>query len=181
MAIWTVLFIEFWKREQSKLQFEWDTFKFGKKTEMIRPDYEIKVNQSQRNPITGETEPYVPLTEKIKRYSFSVTVMCLMVCLVLGCVLGVIVYRMCLLVVLSNSESLRKIAGPIVSITAALLNLILILILTHFYTWLALKLTDMEYHRTDSNYEDSLTIKMYLFQFINFYASIFYIAFMKGR
>ena len=39
----------------------------------------------------------------------------------------------------------------------------------------------IEYHRTDSNYDNSLTIKMYLFQFVNFYASIFYIAFFKGR
>ena len=38
-----------------------------------------------------------------------------------------------------------------------------------------------EFHKTDSNYEDSLTIKMYLFEFVNNYASIFYIAFFKGR
>lgn len=39
----------------------------------------------------------------------------------------------------------------------------------------------LENHRTDSDYEDSLTVKMYLFQFVNFYASVFYIAFFKGR
>ena len=120
----------------------------------------------------------------------------------LALVFGVIVYRVILMMVLSKNKSIRKYSGPITSFTAASINLIIIIILGRFYAWLAVKLTDMgsctclkifliilffnfdqikEYHRTDSNYEDSLTIKMYLFQFVNFYASIFYIAFFKGR
>ena len=38
-----------------------------------------------------------------------------------------------------------------------------------------------ELHRTQTAYEDSFTFKMYLFQFINFYSSRFYIAFFKGK
>ena len=53
MAIWTVLFIEFWKREQSKLQFEWDTTDFQKKLEPIRPEFELQVQKKRVNPITG--------------------------------------------------------------------------------------------------------------------------------
>lgn len=181
MAVWTVLFIEFWKREQTRLQFEWDVIGFGKGNEMIRPEFELKVNEKRTNPITGETEPFVPLKKLIKRYTFSATVCIFMVCLVLALVFGVIVYRVVLMMVLSRSESVRKYSGPITSFTAASINLIIIIILGRFYAWLAVKLTDMEYHRTDSNYEDSLTIKMYLFQFVNYYASIFYIAFFKGR
>ena len=36
-----------------------------------------------------------------------------------------------------------------------------------------------EIHRTEKDYENALTLKMFLFQFVNFYASIFYIAFIK--
>ena len=36
-------------------------------------------------------------------------------------------------------------------------------------------------HRTQSEFDDNLTFKVFLFQFINFYSSIFYIAFFKGR
>ena len=53
MAVWTVLFVEFWKREQSKLQFEWDAIDFEKKSETIRPQFELKVPQRRKNPITG--------------------------------------------------------------------------------------------------------------------------------
>lgn len=53
MAVWTVLFIEFWKREQSKLQFEWDVIDFEKNNEILRPEFELKVNTKRKNPITG--------------------------------------------------------------------------------------------------------------------------------
>lgn len=43
-----------------------------------------------------------------------------------------------------------------------------------------MKLTDLENHRTQSEYDDSLTLKLYLLQFVNFYSSIFYIAFIQG-
>jgi hypothetical protein len=61
----------------------------------------------------------------------------------------------------------------------ALINLIIILILQYFYEILAIWLTNAELHRTDRTYEASLTIKMFLFQFVNYYASIFYIALIK--
>ena len=38
-----------------------------------------------------------------------------------------------------------------------------------------------EMHRTQSEFDDNLTFKVFLFQFINFYSSIFYVAFFKGR
>ena len=36
-------------------------------------------------------------------------------------------------------------------------------------------------HRTQAEFEDNLTFKVFAFQFVNLYASIFYIAFFKGR
>lgn len=38
-----------------------------------------------------------------------------------------------------------------------------------------------ELPRTQSDYENSLTMKMFLFQFVNYYSSCFYIAFFKGK
>ncbi|KAI0228976.1 Anoctamin-4 [Lamellibrachia satsuma] len=35
--------------------------------------------------------------------------------------------------------------------------------------------------RTDTEYNDSFTFKMFLFQFIDYYSAIFYVAFFKGR
>ena len=47
------------------------------------------------------------------------------------------------------------------------------------YSFLLLLILEM--HRTQSEFDDNLTFKVFIFQFINFYSSIFYIAFFKGR
>lgn len=38
-----------------------------------------------------------------------------------------------------------------------------------------------EMHRTQSKYEDMFILKVFIFQFVNFYSSTVYIAFFKGR
>jgi hypothetical protein len=53
MAVWTVLFIEFWKREQAKLQFEWDVTNLNSnESEIIRPEFELLVTETRENPVT---------------------------------------------------------------------------------------------------------------------------------
>jgi anoctamin-1 len=49
------------------------------------------------------------------------------------------------------------------------------------YTFVAQYLTEMELHRTQSEFDDSLILKIYVLQFVNYYSSIFYIAFFKGK
>jgi anoctamin-5 len=53
MALWTVLFIDFWERKQARLQFEWGTFDFEKELEADRIDFERNVKKYKKNPITG--------------------------------------------------------------------------------------------------------------------------------
>jgi anoctamin-1 len=49
------------------------------------------------------------------------------------------------------------------------------------YDKVAIYLTEMELLRTQTEFDESLTIKIYLFQFVNYYTSIIYIAFLKGK
>ena len=49
------------------------------------------------------------------------------------------------------------------------------------YGYLAFWLTDWECLRTQSEYDNSITIKLFLLQFVNYFSSIVYIAFFKGR
>ena len=46
---------------------------------------------------------------------------------------------------------------------------------------MANRLTEQEYLRTQTEFDESLTVKIYLFQFVNYYTCIFYIAFLKGK
>lgn len=63
--------------------------------------------------------------------------------------------------------------------TAALINLVIIMILTRIYHRLARWMVNMENPRTQTEYEASYTFKIFLFEFVNFYSSLIYIAFFK--
>lgn len=49
------------------------------------------------------------------------------------------------------------------------------------YSIAAVKLTEWECPRTQSEYESRLTFKLFILQFVNYYSSLFYIAFFKSR
>lgn len=69
----------------------------------------------------------------------------------------------------------------VLPMTGAAINLVIIKILNYFYYHIAVYLTEKELHRTQGEYDESLSLKIYLFQFVNYYSSIFYIALIKGR
>ena len=54
-----------------------------------------------------------------------------------------------------------------------------ILVVNQIYGYVAVWLTEIELNRTQTEFDDSLSLKIYLLQFVNYYASIFYIAFFK--
>lgn len=80
-----------------------------------------------------------------------------------------------------HSDKSNSYRTLIIPITAGLINLVCIVSLNLIYNYLAGWLTEQEYHRTQMEYDDSLTLKIYMFQFVNYYSSIFYIAFIKGK
>ena len=114
-------------------------------------------------------------------------------------VFGTIAYRVRMDSTLKKSSA-KAYSSIIITVTSAVINLICSILLSQIYYWIARKLTDygktslwasrtvdgrsshrIELHKYQSKYDDSLTIKIYLFQFVNFYSSLFYIAFFKGR
>ena len=70
-------------------------------------------------------------------------------------------------------------ASLFISATGACINLVAILLVNQIYSYLAIWLTEIELNRTQTEFDDSLSLKIYLLQFVNYYASIFYIAFFK--
>lgn len=62
---------------------------------------------------------------------------------------------------------------------ASTINAVQIMVLNNVYSGMATKLNNFENHRTDTEYEDHLIGKTFLFQFVNSYASLFYVGFIK--
>ena len=48
------------------------------------------------------------------------------------------------------------------------------------FTFIARKLTDSENHRTETEYEDAYIVKVAVFQFVNSYIALYYVAFVKS-
>ncbi|RDD44260.1 Anoctamin-7 [Trichoplax sp. H2] len=181
ICFWAVFFLEFWKRKEVTLAHQWDTLGFEEEEERPRAQFSAFAPSKRNNPITDEVEPYMPPSTRLPRYLTGVTVLLVMLCMVVICLIAVLVYRAGISLLLHSVKGLGSMASMIASISGTVINLILIMLLSTFYTKLAVKLTDWELHRTQTEYEDQLTFKVFCFQFANFYGSIFYIAFFKGR
>ncbi|MEQ2201880.1 Anoctamin-5 [Xenoophorus captivus] len=77
------LFLEFWKRRQARLEYDWDLVDFEEEQQQLqlRPEYESKCTKSKENPITKEMEPYLPVTSKCARSCLSGATVLLWCCL----------------------------------------------------------------------------------------------------
>ncbi|XP_023593562.1 anoctamin-5 [Trichechus manatus latirostris] len=192
MGIWVTLFLEFWKQRQAKLEYEWDMVDFEEEQQQLqlRPEFEAMCKHRKLNTVTKEMEPHMPLYSRIPWYLLSGATVTLWMSLVIASMIAVIVYRLSVyatFATLMESEAtlepVRRILTPqlTTSLTGSCLNFIVILILNFFYEKISAWITKMEIPRTYQEYESSLTLKMFLFQFVNYYSSIFYVAFFKGK
>lgn len=74
---------------------------------------------------------------------------------------------------------LFKAAGWLDTKYWALINAVEISVMNSIYKKLARCLNDWENYETEREYSDALTLKLCVFQFINSYSSLLYIAFLK--
>ncbi|XP_046897802.1 anoctamin-5b isoform X2 [Hypomesus transpacificus] len=194
MGIWVTLFLEFWKRRQARLEYEWDLVDLEEEQQqlMIRPEFEIKCTGRRLNRITQEMEPYLPATSKCARFCLSGATVLFWMSLIVACIIGVIAYRLAVFAAFASimkDSPTRKIQllGSLItpqlatSVTASCINFVIIMILNFFYERVAIWITDLEIPKTHLEYENKLTMKMFFFQFVNYYSSCFYVAFFKGK
>uniref|UniRef100_UPI00398EB6FE anoctamin-6 isoform X1 n=1 Tax=Pristiophorus japonicus TaxID=55135 RepID=UPI00398EB6FE len=192
MGIWVTVFLEFWKRRQAELEYEWDTVELEQE-EPRRPEYEAKCTIPTKNPITQEEElvPYSACGKCMRIFCVGSTVL-FWISLIIASVVAIIVYRLAVFFQFSvnlpkaindDLEPLKEYLTPQIatSVTASIINFVFIMILNILYERVAIWITDFELPRTQTDYENSLTVKMFLFQFVNYYSSCFYIAFFKGK
>ncbi|XP_037919309.1 anoctamin-4 isoform X2 [Hermetia illucens] len=187
MSFWATLYLELWKRYSVNLIHRWGLTDYCHRAEHPRPQYLAQFRTQKKtkfNEIHRILEPNVPFWKvKFPRYLISYSIVFLFICLAIAAVFGVVVYRMSTNTsqnIYGNTDSMSyKIM--VLPATAAVINLVVITILNYIYDYLAVFLTDIEYRRTQTEYDESLTLKIYLFQFVNYYSSIFYIAYFKGK
>lgn len=187
MSLWATLFLELWKNYSAEITHRWDLTGLDVQEEHPRPLYLARlahIKKKSLNIITNAEEPKVPYWKmKLPAKILSFSVILLLIAVAMAAVLGVVLYRMSVLAALSFSghPMVTSYAILFTTATAATINLGCIILFNWVYVALAEYLTEIELLRTQTEFDDSLTLKIYLLEFVNYYASIFYIAFFKGK
>lgn len=188
MAIWATLFLEYWKRKQVKYAMYWGMTDFESQ-QSVRPEFAAHHQVvSIKSPINGEDEKYFPpnIASRKKAISQSIifTALVIVFCTVMM-VFGAKVmtgpgapYDM-------NWTLPFKIAGtaitiPIGSLACEVANVVQVQLFAFLYKEFAAKqLNAFENHRTETEFEDNLIAKVFVFNFINTFSAVVVIAFFK--
>uniref|UniRef100_A0A8C7VG61 Anoctamin n=1 Tax=Oncorhynchus mykiss TaxID=8022 RepID=A0A8C7VG61_ONCMY len=149
-----------------------------------------RLNSTCESSKVKEKVPYTACGRCI-RVSLGIGTVLFWIVLILASVVAIIVYRLAVFFSFSTrlQSDLKELepfkeyvtAQMATSVTASIISFVVIMVLNILYERVAIWITDFELPRTKTDYENSLTLKMFLFQFVNYYSSCFYIAFAKGK
>ncbi|XP_053183948.1 anoctamin-1a [Scomber japonicus] len=191
MALWAVLFMEHWKRRQMRLNYIWDLTGFGEEEEEDlkdhnRAEYEfhvMKKTMRQEHSTPKGEKVKLTCTDRLPAYLTTVVIMGFMITVTFAIVFGVILYRISIKAALhiSNYPAARSNIRATVKTTAAIINLIVIIILDEIYAAIARWLTTLEVPKTDQSFEQRLIFKTFILKFVNAFTPIVYLAFFRGR
>ena len=165
------IFCELWKRKSNVLSFQFGTMgklRHKKARPAFRGEYGL-------NPVTGQAEVQYPIKKTMQTLvliSLPVTTVCLV---------------MAFIMMLLSFESEKWMAEWIghddsllnqgLAYAPSITYTVLLLMMNLKYMHLAHWLTELENHRTQEQFEKHVVAKMVLFEFVNTFLALFYIAF----
>lgn len=173
VAIWTTLFNEGWKKKQSLTSMEWGVQGF-EDAEQDRVEF---VGEMSTSPINGSPEMYFSPKNRVKGDAIIIVVSIVFVVIVFAQV-SLTAY----LDILLNDTVIDELSFQGKNCIALIIGVIIStfqLVLDRIYEKVAFLLNDLQNHRTDTQYEDSLVGKIFSFRFLNSYAYLTYVAFIK--
>ncbi|CAF0718472.1 unnamed protein product [Brachionus calyciflorus] len=178
ICLWGAIFSEFWKRKNARLAYEWDVLKFERDEndlpEFLRAKEKLKQKLEKRSNLVK----YLYSWQKFFKIFVSYSVLLFMVCIVCIDIALVVLFRIHIKIkVFPSDEVLAVIIGDVGS---TVINTILIMIMNFAYTKVAKRFTRWENYRTKTEYDDALIIKLFIFEFVNSYGSLFYMAFFRN-
>ncbi|XP_026233810.1 anoctamin-1a isoform X2 [Anabas testudineus] len=187
MALWAVLFMEHWKRRQMRLNYIWDLTGFGEEEQdHNRAEYEFQVTKKRmrkEHKTAKGKKVKLTCTDRLPAYMTTLVTMAFLIAVTFAIVFGVILYRISIKAALhmSTYPAARSNVRATVKTTAAIINLIIIIILDEVYAAIARWLTSLEVPKTDKSFEERLIFKTFILKFVNAFTPIVYLAFFRGR
>ncbi|KAJ6649241.1 Anoctamin-8, partial [Pseudolycoriella hygida] len=169
---WASLYLEAWRRYSVELAFRWGTL--STPPELLEPPRPLYKGTLVENPVTGKLEPKEspPWQRRAFRYFVSFPV--------IGMCLAMVFCVMFLMLRLQDWTDSKLPEQGLLSCFSVIPKVLLagaITLMDEGYFKLAVWLNDKENYRLQSKYENHLIAKVTIFQFVNSFLSLFYIAF----
>ncbi|XP_034940351.1 anoctamin-8 isoform X2 [Chelonus insularis] len=170
-VIWATAYLETWKRKGAELAYKWGTL--DQRDDLLVEPRPLFVGTLQVSPVTGRLEPTYP-NWKRNAIRYCITVPVIAVSLFFVFIVMILSFQ------IQDWWDARLEAagyGFWLSYVPKVLLAIVIAVMDEAYFKIAVWLNDLENYRLDTEYENHLIYKVALFQFVNSFLSLFYIAF----
>ncbi|XP_016423135.1 anoctamin-10 isoform X1 [Sinocyclocheilus rhinocerous] len=171
--VWSTVFLEVWKRCSATLAYGWGTLSRKKAFEEPRAGFHGALGF---NPITGREEPVYPSSKRQLRI-YLVSVPFVLLCLYLSFYVMMVYFDMENWAISIYNEN-PNFATGILLFVPSIIYAVVIEIMNLLYRYAAEFLTNWENHRLESSFQNHLVLKVLVFNFVNCFASLFYIAFV---
>ncbi|XP_066945704.1 anoctamin-10 isoform X3 [Macrobrachium rosenbergii] len=168
--LWVTVVLEFWKRRCAELAYSWGTLERPCQVE-ARANF---IGSMEQNPVTGRFEPVYPMW-KTRCKMYFVTCPLVGLCL-LGSLWMMVMAFWAEEQLLDWKKRYGSIAGIFMHVPSAFYAA-LVWLMNYYYKKLATRMTDWENHRTQYEYDWHRVSKLVVFEFVNNFSSLFYIAF----
>ncbi|KAE8743203.1 hypothetical protein FOCC_FOCC011183 [Frankliniella occidentalis] len=170
-VLWASIYLEAWKRYSAELAYRWGTL--DQRDELLVEPRPLYTGVLEVSPVTGRLEPYFPPWKRhVFRWFVSVPI--------IGLCLAIVFFVMIIILQLQDwwDKRIESYGYPFcLSYLPKILLAIVISVLDEAYYKVACWLNDKENYRLETKYENHLIVKVALFQFVNSFLSLFYIAF----
>lgn len=171
--LWSAIILEVWKRCCAVMTYRWGTLLMKRQFEEPRPGFHGVLGI---NPVTGKEEPvYSSFKRQLRIYLVSLPIVCLF--LYLSLYVMMIYFEMEHMAYLYHEENQSDLSSWILYLPS-IMYAVVIEVLNRIYRFAAEFLTSWENHRLESSYQNHLVLKVLVFNFLNCFASLFYIAFV---
>ncbi|XP_075068505.1 anoctamin-10 isoform X2 [Mixophyes fleayi] len=171
--VWSTVILEVWKRYSSTMTYRWGTLVMKREFEEPRPGFHGVLGI---NPVTGKKEPtYSSLKRQLRMYLVSVPFVCLS--LYFSIYVMMIYFELEDWAIHYNHEQQSTFSNLMLYVPS-IIYAVVIEIMNRIYRYAAEYLTKYENHRLESSYQNHLVLKVLVFNIVNCFASLFYIAFV---
>ncbi|PAA80632.1 hypothetical protein BOX15_Mlig001965g5 [Macrostomum lignano] len=180
-SFWACCFLESWKRQSAILASRWDMVDYIEMQERARPEYTSKCTEFAEDPITGLIEPHFSHAKRLPRLLVGLLSLLFLMFLSVCCLLLMLLFRAVVTAAMFKNKLFRSAALSVANTTSASANFLLVLMLEYLCYYVAFGTTEWEMHRTQTEFENQVIIKVFLFELFNYYLSISYTAFFKAN